>query len=110
MKFYNPDNFKQGSLILGRFKARELVYLLVSMIVSVILIIVIGQALIGLVNPMILMFFVILALLPVGLAFFFKTPKTGYHNALYYFKIKMRFKKTQRKYMWEGIQYDDEDE
>lgn len=110
MKFYNPENFKQGELLLSRYYPKELAVLLLSIIVSVGLTILVGTATIGSGNPLLLSLLFILAIVPAGLAFFLLNPLEGYHNAYYFLKLKAMNKKTQKDFMWEGVQYDDSDE
>lgn len=110
MRFYNPNNFKQGQLIMSRYYPKELVILIVSILTTAILTIVVGTIAMGTGRPLALGIFFLFSLLPAGSAFVLLHPKEGYHNAYYYFKLKRTGKKMQKKYMWEGIQYDDSDD
>lgn len=108
MRFYNPKNFKQGQLILNRFYKKDIVILLIYMTLSLILII----GVLSLADPNNSILFASLflfALLPGAYGIFVTTPLTGYHNANEFLKLKMNKKKYLKKYMWEGLIYDDTD-
>ena len=107
MRFYNPENFKQGQLILSRYYPKELAIVIGSIITSVILTILIGVLATTIGNPMLLGFLFLIAILPAGFALVLLNPKEGYHNAYFYFKLKRDGKRMQKKYMWEPTQYDD---
>ncbi|CAM4166839.1 hypothetical protein [Erysipelothrix aquatica] len=110
MRFYNPENFKQGQLLINRYYPKELAILIGSIITSVVLTVVIGVFAMSIGNKLLLALMFILALIPVGAGFVLLNPLEGYHNAYQYFKLKIAYKGMQKKYMWEGVQYDDSDE
>lgn len=106
--FYNPKNFKQGQLILNRFNRKDLILFGSLFAVSLLLIVIVISLADG-TNPIVFSVAFIMSLLPAGLGFFFTTPFIGYHNAYEFIKLKLTKNKYQKKYMWEGIIYDDED-
>lgn len=106
--FYNPKNFKQGQLILNRFNRKDLILFGSLFAVSLLLIVIVISLADG-TNPIVFSVAFIMSLLPAGLGFFFTTPFIGYHNAYEFIKLKLNKNKYQKKYMWEGIIYDDED-
>lgn len=108
MIFYNPNNFKQGQLLLSRYYPKELITLIGSILVTVALVMVISMRMIGIYPLALVLVLLIIALMPAGLAFFLLHPYEGYHNAYNFFKLKIQFKNTN--YMWEGIYYDSEGE
>lgn len=110
MRFYNPENFKQGQLLLSRYYPKELAILIISIITSMVLTVVVGGFAIGIGQPALLVFLFILSLLPAGFAFVLLNPLQGYHNAYYYFKLKLAKNKFIKRFMWEGTYYDDSDE
>ena len=110
MKFYNPENFKQGQLLLNRYNPKEVVILFLGVLVTVVLVMVVGNFAIGSGNIPLLIILFLVSLLPAGASFFLMNPYAGYHNAFYYFKLKLTYKNMQKNYMWEGVQYDDSDE
>lgn len=105
--FYNPKNFKQGQLILNRFNQKDLILFGSLFAVSLLLIVIVISLADG-TNPIVFSVAFIMSLLPAGLGFFFTTPFIGYHNAYEFIKLKFTKNKYQKKYMWEGIIYDDE--
>lgn len=108
MIFYNPNNFKQGQLLLSRYYPKELVTLITSTLVTVALVMLITMRMIGVYPLWVVLILLVLSLLPAGLAFFLLHPYEGYHNAYHFFKLKIQFK--NKNYMWEGIYYDSEGE
>lgn len=106
--FYNPKNFKQGQLILNRFNKKDLILFGSLFLVSLILIVIVISLADGS-NPVLFSILFVCCLLPAGLGFFFTTPLTGYHNAYEFIKLKFTKNKYQKRYMWEGVIYDDED-
>lgn len=109
MRFYNPENFKKGQLLLSRYYSYELAILILSILTSVALIIVVGTVTFGEGKPLLLTILFVGSILPAGLAFLLLNPLEGYHNAYQYFKLKLTFRKVKKKYIWEGVQYDDEE-
>lgn len=106
--FYNPKNFKQGQLMLNRFNRKDLILFGSLFSLSLILVVIVISLADG-TNPIIFSGLFVTSLLPAGLGFFFTTPFIGYHNAYEFIKLKLTKSKFQKRYMWEGIIYDEED-
>ena len=69
MRFYNPENFKQGQLLINRYYPKELAILIGSIITSVVLTVVIGVFAMSIGNKLLLALMFIFALIPVEFSF-----------------------------------------
>lgn len=102
MIFNAPKNFKQGRLILNRYRPIDLTVLLICSAVSLVSIIFYVSVLQGSFVPLI-----VLMLVPAGLSFVLTMPLGIYHNCYVFLKTMLLFNTKNHTYLWEGIYKDD---
>lgn len=99
MVFYAPKNFKKGRLIAMRFRPIDLLIFACGISFSVITLI----GYLTLYNRYNLLV-IIAILLPAGIvSILTMIPFNLYHNCLEYLKLWIRFKRSNRRFIWEGI-------
>lgn len=105
MQFFSPKNFKKGRLIALKYRILDILIFLCGSLFS--LIIVIGYfTLFNKYN----IFILLLLLLPAAISIILTMiPFEVYHNLFEYLNLRIKFKRSQKNFIWEGIyKYDEE--
>lgn len=102
MIFYQPQNFKKGRLVAGRYRIADIVILCIAFFITLVAEIVYlnsgGHSV-----PVFL-----LLLLPFGTGLFLTYPLGIYHNPLVFLLMYFRFLRAKKEYIWAGIIHSDE--
>lgn len=104
MTFFAPDNFKKGRLHNGKYRTIDVLIMGIAAVFSffsIILYLTIAKR----VN----IFFIALIILPAAVAAFLIQPYGIYHNFLVYFMLKIKMMNQNKKYIWEGLRYEEEE-
>lgn len=96
--FTSPRNFKQGRLIMNRFRLSDLIMLVFGAVFSFLGVIIY----IGFLNRFNI-WIILLLLLPAVITYFLTTPAGIYHNNLEFLKVILHFAFSNKRYIWEGI-------
>jgi hypothetical protein len=96
--FTAPKNFKQGRLIMNRFRLSDLLLVVAGAAISVLGMIIYVAVL----EQFNLIMFVIL-LLPAVITFFLTLSAGIFHNNLEFMKIVLKYSLSNKNYIWEGI-------
>lgn len=102
MIFYQPQNFKKGRLVAGRYRILDIIILCMSFFVTFVAEI----AYLNSGNPDVPVF--LLLLLPFGIGLILTFPLGIYHNLLVFLLIYIRFLRQKKQYIWAGIIHSDE--
>lgn len=102
MRFIAPRNFKQGRLIMNRYRISDLILMIVcstfSLIVNIIYLTNSGKADLRI---------VVLIFIPGAMAYLLTMPCGIYHNNMEFLITLIRFYRSEKEYIWEGVYKDD---
>lgn len=104
MQFIAPKNFKNGRNILSRFKIPDLIFLIITGLLSFVL--AIGYVSLSKNKNIIIIF---LFVVPPSIAYLLTMPFGIHHNVLTFLKVILRFLRSKKKYYWEGIAKNEKD-
>ena len=98
MKFYTPNNFKNGRLLFNRFRKIDLAIVCISGGLSVI-------SFFGYVQfaRKINLLILLATIIPGVIAFILTIKLTIKHNYMEYLLIKYQYKRSKQNYVWEGV-------
>ena len=98
-RFLIPANSKKSALILGLFKAADLVIISIGVILSFILLLTL---------PIEQMTYTIIAIFPASFAAFLVFTMAYYHNVRTFIGILFKYLTSRQKFVWKGWCYIDE--
>lgn len=104
LKFNTAKNFKKSSYILGRWRLKDFIVMILSLLMAIVYIISYASSQKGSSNLIYIVFILCIGILPLVLFM----PIANYFNAYKFITTSIKYVVKKKRYHWKGVIYDEE--